>query len=302
MCSGRGLHWLDKQGGYCSYHMALTAPLSREMLPGHLLMPGALQVLRTDREKCLPGAARSLREGRNVVATDFPLESTECQALPSFHSKTALSCLCPWPGPLLSTAWRPGCPSPPLLPLPPTLHGWVSGWEEKPRRLTHEKGAGWVKLGTFSKKGSSTSLRAARPESQAQHLPKSMVVPENQLCLLLPASAGCSCPWLAVAASSPPSVSPLSSESPICLPSWCHDSNSRVVNEVPAPCAATPPITPPPWRSFPGGEGEEGALYLCLHLPPHTPLPQPSGQVPLPISSSSIQPRGNSTLGSSHVA
>lgn len=165
MCSGRGLHWLDKQGGYCSYHMALTAPLSREMLPGHLLMPGALQVLRTDREKCLPGAARSLREGRNVVATDFPLESTECQALPSFHFKTALSCLCPWPGPLLSTAWRPGCPSPPLLPLPPTLHGWVSGWEEKPRRLTHEKGAGWVKLGTFSKKGSSTSLRAARPES-----------------------------------------------------------------------------------------------------------------------------------------
>lgn len=95
MCSGRGLHWLDKQGGYCSYHMALTAPLSREMLPGHLLMPGALQVLRTDREKYLPGAAHSLREGRNVVATNFPLESTECQALPSFHSKTALSCLCP---------------------------------------------------------------------------------------------------------------------------------------------------------------------------------------------------------------
>lgn len=97
------------------------------MLPGHLLVPGALQVLGTDRKKRLPGDTRSLWEGWDVVAAGLPSEPTECQGLPSFPSKTALPHL--WPG----------CPILTALPLCPTQHCWRVGWEAEPMCPTQGK-------------------------------------------------------------------------------------------------------------------------------------------------------------------
>lgn len=52
--AGSAQEVLSKPRCSCCYLAALTAPLTEEMLSGYLLMLGALQVLGTDRKKCLP--------------------------------------------------------------------------------------------------------------------------------------------------------------------------------------------------------------------------------------------------------
>lgn len=68
------------------------------MLPGQHLVPGSAGA--GNRQEEMPAWRRlQAREGWDVVATDFPSELMECQALPFFPSKRALSR--PWPGLLL---------------------------------------------------------------------------------------------------------------------------------------------------------------------------------------------------------
>lgn len=78
-----------RQGRFsCDY--LPDAPVSRDMLPGQHLVPGSAGA--GNRQEEMPAETPQAREGWDVVATDFPSELTECQALP-FLSKRALSAL-----------------------------------------------------------------------------------------------------------------------------------------------------------------------------------------------------------------
>ena len=73
-CSEQVLSWKRSlsRGCFPCDHLALTAPVSRDMLPGQSLVPGALQVLGTDRKKCPPGDARKLERGGTWWQQTFP--------------------------------------------------------------------------------------------------------------------------------------------------------------------------------------------------------------------------------------
>lgn len=89
-------------GGRRCYRTAPPAPLSREILSGHRLRPGALRALGTDRKKCLSREMLTAHERDGTGSNRLPLGAWQSARLSS-PFPPAGRCP-PWPGPLLQTA------------------------------------------------------------------------------------------------------------------------------------------------------------------------------------------------------
>lgn len=95
-------------GGRRCYRAAPPAPLSREILSGHRLRPGALQALGTDRKKCLSREMLTAHERDGTGSNRLPLGAWQSARFSSPFPQA-------WPLPTL--AWTvaangllPGCP------------------------------------------------------------------------------------------------------------------------------------------------------------------------------------------------